>query len=209
MGPDPERCLKLMRQRLRNRLVARCSVLGVLLLGLLPVVSADPRPDDDLLDRLRGSGQVLLLRHAEAPGIGDPDDFRLDDCSTQRNLSPAGREQAATIGRRLREPGVGARVYSSQWCRCLETARLLGLGPVTPLPALNSFFGRPAEREPRLAALRAFLAQAPRDRLLVLVTHQVTVTALTGVYPGSGEAVLAALNRDGSLRSLVRMRLGD
>lgn len=160
---------------------------------------------------LTGEGRVLVLRHALAPGTGDPAGFRVDDCSTQRNLDARGRAQAAAIGARLRELGVGeARVYSSQWCRCLETARLLDLGPVTELPALNSFFQRPRDREPNLAALRRFLDAQPRDGgLLVLVTHQVTVTALSGAFVGSGEGVVVQLEPDSGLRVLGRVGFDD
>jgi broad specificity phosphatase PhoE len=159
---------------------------------------------DDVVERLRDGG-VLLLRHALAPGFGDPPEFRIDDCSTQRNLDQAGREQAKAIGAWLRERGIdSARVYSSQWCRCLDTARLLGLGEVTELPALNSFFQRRQERGDRLAALRHFLAGQPRqDAPLVLVTHQVTVTAMTGIFPGSGEGVVATLGAEGQLSDFV------
>lgn len=141
-------------------------------------------------------GRVLILRHAYAPGTGDPDNFRVDDCSTQRNLDSTGRAQAAQLGRLLSQAGVArARVYSSLWCRCLETARLLDLGPVTGLPALNSFFARPDQRAEKIAALRDFLAGLPADGPpVVLVTHQVTVTGLTGVYPGSGTGVILQLN---------------
>jgi len=95
--------------------------------------------DDEVARRLHDGGTVLLIRHALAPGIGDPDGFRLDGCATQRSLSDEGRRQARAIGDWLQARGIGqARVYSSQWCRCLETAALLDLGPVTELPALNS-----------------------------------------------------------------------
>jgi phosphohistidine phosphatase SixA len=156
-------------------------------------------------------GQVLLLRHAEAPGTGDPEGFRLGDCSTQRNLSEAGRLQARAIGDWLREQGIErARVYSSQWCRCLETAELLGFGPVAELPGLNSFFNRPQEREPNLAALRRFLeAQRPSEDLLILVTHQVTISALTGEYTASGHGVLATLDQDGALRTVRRISFAE
>jgi broad specificity phosphatase PhoE len=156
-------------------------------------------------------GHVLLLRHALAPGTGDPEGFRLGDCSTQRNLSEAGRRQAQAIGNWLREQGIErARVYSSQWCRCLETAELLGLGPVVELPGLNSFFSRPQDREPNLAALRDFLkAQPPGGELLILVTHQVTVSAITGEYTASGHGVLATLDEGGALRPLGRIGFGE
>jgi broad specificity phosphatase PhoE len=142
-----------------------------------------------------GPGQVLLLRHALAPGTGDPPGFRLGDCSTQRNLDANGRRQARRLGDWLRERGVTrARVYSSQWCRCLETAKLLALGPVTELPALNSFFGRPQDQAPKISALETFLRDQPMDGdPLILVTHQVTITALTGIYPRPGDGVLLNL----------------
>jgi broad specificity phosphatase PhoE len=177
----------------------------MLVLGIVAAAVADPA-----VDRLRNGG-VLLLRHALAPGFGDPTGFRLDDCSSQRNLSEAGRQQAIAIGAWLRERGIKrAKVYSSQWCRCLETAELLGLGKVSPLPALNSFFERPGDREPNLTALRAFLAAQPvQNGPLVLVSHQVTVTALTGVFPSSGEGVVATRGANGELRDFARISFAD
>ena len=116
------------------------------------------------LAELAKPGRVLMLRHANAPGTGDPPQFRLDDCATQRNLDAAGRAQARRLGEQLARAGITkARVFSSQWCRCLETARLLDLGSVDPLPALNSFYPKPDEREARMAALRAFLAGLPAE----------------------------------------------
>jgi len=149
-------------------------------------------------------GRVLMLRHANAPGTGDPPGFRLGDCPTQRNLDAAGRAQAAALGERLRDAGVvRASIWSSQWCRCLDTARLLGLGPVTELPALNSFYGRTQDRETNLAALRAFLAGLPVDGPpVVLVTHQVTITAFTGQGVASGSGTVFALNGTGAPRPL-------
>ena len=158
--------------------------------------------DDDELARLMHSGQhVLLVRHAYAPGTGDPVGFRLSDCSTQRNLSDAGRAQAKAMGAWLRDRGIdSARLYSSQWCRCVETAELMGLGAVTPLPALNSFYERPQDRAPNLEALKDFLAnRPPQEQPLILVTHQVTISALTGDFVASGEGVLVRVGEDGAV----------
>ena len=181
-------------------------LVAILVLGMAGSVAAK----DSAVDRLKAGG-VLLLRHAIAPGFGDPAGFRIDDCSTQRNLSEAGRKQASAIGAWLRARGISrARVYSSQWCRCLETAELLGLGKVSPLPALNSFFDRPRDRVPNLTALHSFLAnQALQHEPLVLVTHQVTVTAVTGVFPSSGEGVAATLGTNGELSDFTRLRFDD
>ncbi len=173
-----------------------------LLLAFALVPGAVPARAAEVIDlaELAKPGRVLLLRHAIAPGVGDPDNFRLRDCSTQRNLDAAGRAQAARLGKRI--AGLGLRdvkIYAGQWCRTLETARLLGLGPVTELPALNSFFARPDQREGNLDGVRKFLAKLPADGpLVILVTHQVTVTGITGVYPGSGGGALLQL--DGSVK---------
>ncbi|TWA74668.1 phosphohistidine phosphatase SixA [Azospirillum brasilense] len=152
-------------------------------------------------DKVDPKGLILLMRHAEAPGVGDPPNFNLRDCATQRNLDANGREQARRTGDLLRRIAAGrlAAVHSSQWCRCLETARLLDVGPVQELPALNSFFERREEQEAQIATLRRFLAGLPADGApVVLVTHQVVVTALTGVFPASAEAVLLRANGTGA-----------
>lgn len=149
-------------------------------------------------------GRLLILRHANAPGTGDPANFNLNDCSTQRNLDQSGRAQARALGQRLMLAGVkGATVYSSQWCRCLDTARLLDLGAVQPLPALNSFYPRPEQREPRLESLRTFLAGLPaQGPPVVLVTHQYTINAFTNAGTASGGGSLFELNGSGAPRLL-------
>jgi broad specificity phosphatase PhoE len=170
-------------------MIARGIAAILLTLGVVSSPRAETE-DAQALAALAAPGHVLMLRHARAPGFGDPPGFKVDDCATQRNLDDAGRKQARLLGARLRAAGIRtAKVYSSQWCRCLETARLLGLGQVESLPALNSFFDRPDERERKLAAVAAFLARLPRSGgPVVLVTHQVTVSGITGrgVDTGSG-----------------------
>ncbi len=187
-----------------QRAAVRCACVAVLVAFAFAARAAEPLP----LEELGKPGRVLMLRHANAPGIGDPPGFRLADCSTQRNLDAAGRAQAAQLGERLARAGVTrAQVYSSQWCRCLETARLLNLGPVRELPALNSFYGRTQDREANLAALRAFLASLPNDGPpVVLVTHQVTISAFTGQGAESGGGALLELNGSGAPRVLGEFR---
>ena len=157
-----------------------------------PAAAADKVP----LSELAKPGRILMLRHANAPGVGDPPGFKLRDCPTQRNLDASGRDQARELGARLRAAGVKpATVYSSQWCRCLETARLLQLGPVTEEPPLNSFFGRSDAREPQLDRLRARLAALPIDGApIVMVTHQVVVSAFSGSGVASGSGAIFELN---------------
>ncbi|GAB3676158.1 histidine phosphatase family protein [Salinisphaera aquimarina] len=140
---------------------------------------------------LANGDYVALMRHASAPGYGDPEDFTLGDCATQRNLSAAGRAQARAIGARFRAHGIDAAVVrSSQWCRCLDTARLLDLGAVIATPALNSFFSNRAQGAAQTETVRALLAEAGTRQPTVLVTHQVNITALSDVFPASGEIVV-------------------
>jgi broad specificity phosphatase PhoE len=187
-------------------------MLLVLLLLLLLLVQGRASAGDAgaAWAALRQGGHVALVRHALAPGTGDPASFRLDDCATQRNLSPAGRAQAKAIGANLRWHGVGADgVYSSQWCRCLETAALLGIGEVVPLPALNSYFTEPQRETAQIAALRAWLGEQRTEGTIVLVTHQVVITALTGIVPASGEIVVVRDTRGRDLQLIGRIPAPD
>lgn len=134
-------------------------------------------------------GAIAIMRHALAPGTGDPAGFRLGDCATQRNLNEAGRKQARSIGDAFRARGiVFDHIFTGQWCRTRETAELLELGPVTEQPALNSFFGDVSTRDSQTAATRALIA-AQQDRVF-LVTHQVNISALTGQFTRSGEVLV-------------------
>jgi phosphohistidine phosphatase SixA len=128
--------------------------------------------------------------------------MRLGDCATQRNLDAAGRAQARSIGAAFRTAGidVGA-VLASAWCRTAETAELAFPGRVAVEPAFNSFFDAPGEGPARTAAARAILLSWTGPRALVVSTHQVNITALTGIVPVPGEGVL--LRREGSALAVV------
>ena len=134
---------------------------------------------------------VMFIRHALAPGYGDPSHFDVNDCSTQRNLDATGRTQAKSLGKVLRQHQINFdEVKSSQWCRCQETARLLEVGKVVPFTGLNSFFEEHADREQTLRQLKNHLDSLKPDELVLLVTHQVVISAVTGVYAPSGGVVL-------------------
>lgn len=185
-------------------------VLGLLasLVAAPPLVAADVKAAEKALwDALRSANHFALIRHALAPGTGDPANFTLGRRETQRNLSKQGRQQAQRIGALFRENRIeSALVFTSEWYRCRDTAELLGLGPVSPLPALNSFFRNYEQKEPRTEALKRWLSQRDMDEPLVLVTHQVNITALTGVYPASGEIVVVARDAENRLRVLGSIR---
>ncbi|WP_345793402.1 histidine phosphatase family protein [Thauera sp. JM12B12] len=164
---------------------------------LLPFAAARAETGEAALwAALRDGGHVALIRHALAPGTGDPPGFRVDDCATQRNLSAAGRAQARAIGERFRANGIAtAAIFSSQWCRCLDTAREMGLGEAVAFPGLNSFFADRGEEAWHTAAARALIAERAHGPVpLVLVTHQVNITALSGVFPASGEIIVMRLH---------------
>lgn len=174
-------------------------------------MASDPIRAEDILALLSQQGQqghVFIMRHALAPGFGDPEGFRLEDCASQRNLSEDGRVQARRTGARLRAAGItSARVYSSGWCRCLDTARELGLGPVERLPHLDSLFREERDViETRTDALRSFLLGLEQGPPVVLVTHQANIRALTGLPIGSAEGIVLRLEKTGAVTVLGNLQ---
>ena len=164
--------------------------------------------DDEAATLLRRGGLVVAFRHALAPGTFDPPGFRLGECGTQRNLSEEGRAQARRIGSCFRERGLQpARVRSSPWCRCLDTANL-AFGTAEPWPALGSpRAGTEETNRDSLAALRAELARVARTpgRFEAWVTHMFVLSDLAATGTASGEGLLLAPGPDG--RVAVRGRI--
>ena len=151
-------------------------------------------------------GTVVLFRHALAPGGGDPAGFQLNDCRTQRNLSADGQAQAQRIGAAFQQRGIEVNaVWSSQWCRTRETADLAFPGKRVDQPLFNSFFGTPAQGAMQTQAALDLLASRKAQGVMVIVTHQVNITELTGVVPDSGEGVVVAL-RGRELKVLGRVK---
>lgn len=177
-----------------------------------PGVTVPARDDDPFWTLAREGGCVLLMRHAATvPGVGDPPGFRLDDCRTQRNLSESGREASRRLGERFQERGVRlSAVYSSAWCRCTDTARL-AFDPHYPPHrvwlALNSFFQGQgnADAQTREVLQRVATLRAPENWMLV--THQVNITTLTGVFPAMGEVFLTRFETARPDRLTVLARL--
>lgn len=183
----------------------RRHTLAVLAGGLLshPLPHAQPQPAWQAL----GDGAIVLFRHADAPGFADPPGFRLGDCATQRNLGPEGQAQARRLGAAFRERGVrvGA-VLSSQWCRARDTAELAFPGQWREAAVFNSFFETRERAPAQTAQARALLARWSGPGVLVVVTHQVNIGALTGEFVGSGDGVVLRHERD-ALRLLGRLRV--
>ena len=137
------------------------------------------------------SANVVFMRHALAPGFGDPTEFQINDCSTQRNLNQTGRHQARVIGKYLRDHKiVFDTILSSQWCRCKQTAELLDMGSWEEFTGLNSFFQGHADRADTLKKLQHKLGNLPSDTLVLMITHQVVINAVTRIPPASGGFVV-------------------
>ena len=184
----------------------RRSLVGAAALGMA-TRWASATDGSDFWRQLRLGGCVVLMRHATTePGTGDPPEFRLGDCRTQRNLSDDGRAQARRVGQAFAAQGIAPpTVRSSAWCRCTETAQL-AFGAHSVWPAINSFFqgdAGPAQTREVLQALATH--RAPGN--LVLVTHQVNISALTGEFLAMGELFLTRPPAtDGRLKVLARLR---
>lgn len=150
---------------------------------------------------LRGGGAVALMRHAEAPGVGDPPGWRLDDCATQRNLSERGRAEARTVGARLRaERIVVAKVLSSPWCRCLDTARLLDVGPVQAEATFGNAFVMSDRRDALAEGGRAVIGRWRGPGVLLVVSHGENIQTLTGRSLAPAAMVVVTVAADGALR---------
>lgn len=170
----------------RLPLLRRAFCAGFLCLSLPVAALADTLSPDALPD-----GAVVLFRHANAPGTGDPPGMRLDDCATQRNLDDLGRAQARATGEAFRRAGIRVgRVLTSQWCRARETADLAFPGQAEVAAPFNSFFGQPDRAAAQTTAARRLIVDWRGPGVLVVVTHQVNITALTGLYPASGEGIV-------------------
>ncbi len=167
-------------------------VVSLRLLGSNPAEASE----DAAWAALRQGG-IILFRHANAPGGGDPVGLRIDDCATQRNLDEAGRTQSRRIGEAFRSRGIeiGA-VLTSQWCRARDTAELAFPGRTRDETAFNSFFGNRSEGPAQTTAARRILADWRGPGALVVTTHQVNIAALTGISPASGEGVVVKVENE-------------
>jgi len=154
-------------------------------------------------DALRRDGAVALVRHGEAPGVGDPDGWKLDDCATQRNLDAAGRAQARALGAKIRAERIPVRrVLASPWCRTIETASLLDVGAVEKEPAFANAFILSDRRDELASAARAVIGRWRGPGALVVVTHGENIRGLIGRTPGTAELVVVSLAEDGRLREV-------
>jgi len=188
---------------------SRCAILTILLVLCTAADIASADEAETAWTALRAGRHVALMRHTDAPGgVGDPPGFRLDDCATQRNLSAKGRTDAARIGARLRSELIAVeRIVSSQWCRCMDTATLLELGPVEAEPTFGNVVGLREQATSLIAGARAVIDKWAGSGNLLVVTHGANIRALTGIAPASGEIVVVRSGSGGNIEPVGRLTL--
>jgi len=193
-----------------TQLIRCLLVTAMLALTSGPAAAGATLDENAAWQALKEGKALLVLRHALAPGFGDPESFQLEDCSTQRNLNAEGRRQARAWKPFRAARGINeARVFSSQWCRCLDTANGMDMGPVTEWPSLNSFFqGRGDGSLQTQQTVKQVSAMAP-GKPVIMVSHQVNITALADVYPSSNEGVIISLPLSENPKVLARVSPSD
>ena len=169
-------------------------LLIIIFISLTTSIKADL--NKKLINTLEDGGKLIFIRHAYAPGNGDPDNFTLDDCSTQRNLNEEGRNQAKKIGNFFKDNDVQIfKVFSSEWCRCKETAKLAFTNFETK-DFLNSFFSAKFanNKNKQMLDLKNYVKKFKGNKNLIFVTHYVVISEALDYAPSSGEIVIADKN---------------
>jgi len=166
----------------------------IIFISLTTSIKADL--NKNLINQLEDGGKLIFIRHAYAPGNGDPNNFNLNDCSTQRNLNLIGREQAKDIGEFFSENKIKIyKVLSSEWCRCKETADI-AFNNYSTNKFLNSFYNSKyaKNKDKQVEALYDYVKKFKNDKNLILVTHYVLISEVLNYGPSSGEIVVSDKN---------------
>ena len=166
----------------------------IIFISLITSVKADL--NKKLIDQLEEGGKLIFIRHAYAPGNGDPNNFNLNDCSTQRNLNKEGRKQARYIGDFFKENKIEIdKILSSEWCRCKETAKI-AFENFTTNSFLNSFFSSKysKNKDKQIESLNNYVKKFESSKNLILITHYVLISEVLNYGPSSGEIVVSDKN---------------
>ena len=166
----------------------------IIFISLTTTVKADL--NKKLINQLEEGGKLIFIRHAYAPGSGDPDNFNLNDCSTQRNLSKEGKRQAEYIGEFFRNNKITIdKVLSSEWCRCKETAKI-AFKNFSTNSFLNSFYSSKfaKNKDKQINSLNDYIIEFKSEKNLILVTHYVLISEVLNYGPSSGEIVVSDKN---------------
>tara|TARA_Y100000748_G_C15234562_1_gene386513 strand:+ start:73 stop:621 length:549 start_codon:yes stop_codon:yes gene_type:complete len=168
--------------------------LIILFFGLLYVNNSFG--SDEVLSSLQEGGKLIFIRHAIAPGNGDPENFDLKDCSTQRNLDKKGIRQSEKIGIFFKINKIKIdKVVSSEWCRCKDTAQI-AFGKFETFNALNSFYDErfAANELKQIEDLKYYIKNWNSNKNLVLVTHFVVISSMLNISSSSGEIIISDKN---------------
>ena len=152
--------------------------------------------NENIINQLKEGGKLIFIRHAYAPGSGDPNNFDLKDCSTQRNLNKEGRVQSKKIGYYFKKNKIPIqKVISSEWCRCKETASIAFSNFKTEI-FLNSFYSIKYQKnkDPQIDQLKLYVKNWDKKKNLILVTHYVVISEILNYAPSSGEIVISDIN---------------
>ena len=159
-------------------------------------ISIKANSNENLIDNLKDGGKLIFIRHAHAPGNGDPKNFNINDCSTQRNLDQKGMNQSKQIGLFFKNNSIQIdKVLSSEWCRCKDTA-FLAFIKFEEKSFLNSFYNQKfsKNKKKQIYELKKYINNWSSKKNLILVTHYVVISELLNVYPSSGEIVISDKN---------------
>ena len=169
----------------------------IILIFFLFLLNKISLASENIVEILKKGGNIIFIRHAIAPGNGDPPNFDISNCSTQRNLSKDGELQALQIGKFFKKNDIKfTKVLSSEWCRCKDTAKY-AFGEYKEFTALNSTFQSPFDKNEgkQLKELYNYVKKwNGNGKNLVFITHYSIITAVTNAVPSSGEIVVADKN---------------
>ena len=168
--------------------------LIIIFISLTTSIKADL--NKNFMNSLKDGEKLIFIRHAYAPGGGDPNNFNLNDCSTQRNLNAEGKTQAKNIGKFFLENKINIeQVLSSEWCRCKDTARI-AFNNFSTKSFLNSFYSKKftKNKTTQIKELKSFVKKFKSSKNLILVTHYVVIQEVLNYAPSSGEIVVSDKN---------------
>tara|TARA_A100001015_G_scaffold290476_1_gene363536 strand:+ start:60 stop:614 length:555 start_codon:yes stop_codon:yes gene_type:complete len=169
----------------------------ILLIFFVSLINSNQvNADDNLILSLKEGGKIIFIRHALAPGNGDPENFNIYDCSTQRNLDQKGIQQAKKIGNFFKSNNISIEnVYSSEWCRCKDTANY-AFSKFKTFDALNSFYDEKFQinKDKQITDLKIYIKNWNGNKNLVFITHYVVISELFNQGAESGEIIISNKN---------------
>ena len=168
----------------------------IILIFFLFLLNKTSFANENIVEILKKGGNIIFIRHAIAPGNGDPQNFDISNCSTQRNLSKDGELQALKIGKFFKENDIKlTKVLSSEWCRCKDTAKI-AFGNYETKNFLNSFYDErfSKNKDRQILDFQKFIRNWNKTGNLVLVTHYVVISEILDLTTSSGEIVITDTN---------------